>query len=104
MPDRYRVIITPRAGADLEKIHAQIAKDSPQNAGLVASAIIDAVESLELFPHRHPVHEGRRKPTQTVRRMPVPPFLLYYRVDDPNLVVHLVSVLHGKRRQPKRFE
>jgi plasmid stabilization system protein ParE len=54
MPDRYRVIITPRAGADLEKIHAQIAKDSPQNAGLVASAIIDAVDSLETFPHRHP--------------------------------------------------
>jgi plasmid stabilization system protein ParE len=104
MPDRYRVIITPRAGADLEKIHAQIAKDSPQNAGLVASAIIDAVDSLETFPHRHPVHEGRRKPSQTVRRMPVPPFLLYYKVDDADRVVHLVNVLHGKRRQPKRFK
>jgi hypothetical protein len=36
--------------------------------------------------------------------MPVPPFLLYYRIDDASRVVHVVSVLHGKRRQPKRLK
>jgi plasmid stabilization system protein ParE len=103
MPARYRVIITPRAAADLDGIHQYIAKDSPQNAAGVATAIIDAIDGLESLPHRYPVYRGRRQPSETVRRMPVPPFLIYYRVDDINLVVHLVSILHGSRKQPKRF-
>ena len=76
MPDRYRVIITPRAAADLDNIHVHIAEDSPHSATAVAGAIIDAIDSLEAFPHRYRVYQGRLKPSQTVRRMPVPPFLV----------------------------
>ena len=104
MADRYRVIITPRAGMGLAGIHRYIATDSVPNAARVAESLIAAVDSLELFPHRHAVYEGRRQPSKSVRRMPVPPFLIYYRVDDANRAVQVVAVIHGKRQQPKRFK
>lgn len=66
--------------------------------------MIEAIDSLEAFPHRHPVYKGSRQPSDIVRRMPVRPFLAYYTVDDARGVVHVVSILHGKRRQPKRFK
>jgi plasmid stabilization system protein ParE len=87
----------------LEGIHQHIEKDSPENAASVA-AIIDAIDSLELLPHRYPVYQGRRQPSEVVRRMPVPPFLIYYRANDLNRAVHVVAILHGKRRQPRRFK
>ena len=103
MPDRYRVIITPRAAADLDGIHQYIEQNSPQNAADVAAAIIDAVDGLESLPHRYPVYQGGRQPSQAVRRMPVPPFLVYYSVNDDNRAVHVVTIRDGRRRQPRRF-
>ena len=52
MPEHYRVRITPQALSDLELIHAYIARDSPQSAASVLERILDAIESLEIFPHR----------------------------------------------------
>ena len=103
MPDRYRIIITPRAASDLVEIHRYIEHDSPQNAADVAAVIIESIDGLESLPHRYAVYQGARQPSEAVRRMPVPPFLVYYRVDDGRRVVHVVSVRHGKRRQPRRF-
>ena len=42
--------------------------------------------------------------TVRVRRMPVPPFLVYYRVNDDTKTVDIVAVRHGARRQPRTFE
>jgi plasmid stabilization system protein ParE len=103
MLNRYRVRITPRASNDIIAICAHIEGSSPQNAAGVAQELIDAIDSLDLFPHRYKVHEHRRDPSKTVRSMPVPPFIVYYRVRDADLVVEIISVRHGARRQPRRF-
>ena len=103
MPDRYRIIISPRASADLHGVHKYIETESPQNAAGVLDALIRAINSLEQLPHRHRVYQGRREPSAAVRRMPVPPYLVYYRVDDKNRPVEVVTVRHGRRRQPRRF-
>jgi plasmid stabilization system protein ParE len=56
------------------------------------------------LPHRYKVHEHRKDPSLAVRSMPVPPFIVYYRVDDVRLSVRVLSVRHGARRQPRRFK
>jgi plasmid stabilization system protein ParE len=104
MPDPYRVLIPPKAAAELTEICAYIEKQSPQNAAKVAQNIVHAIDSLDLLPHRCKVHEGRADPALTVRSMPVPPFIVYYRVDDRRRAVRILSIRHGARRQPKRFK
>jgi plasmid stabilization system protein ParE len=103
LPERYRVIIPPKASNDLVEICAYIEQDSPQNAASVAQMILDAIDSLDILPHRFKVHEHRRDPAKTVRSMPVPPFIVYYRVDDVRHAVRILHVRHGHRRQPRRF-
>ena len=104
MPDRYRIRLTKRALSGIEEIHHYIAANSPQNAALVVTELLEAIDRLELFPNRYPVYQGRRQPSQSVRRMPVPPFLVYYRVNDSIKAVDIISVRHGARRQPRRFD
>lgn len=103
MPDRFRVNLTRRALAGIEQIHGYIAQYSPQNAPATVANLLDAIDGLQLFPHRYPVYNGKRQPSQSVRRMPVPPFLVYYRVNDSAKSVEIVAVLHGAQRQPRRF-
>lgn len=104
MAERYRVRITPRAADDITEICAYIEQDSPKNAALLARELVDAIGSIDLLPHRYRIHEHRREPAKTVHAMPVPPFIVYYRVTDRDRVVDVLTVLHGKRRQPERFE
>ncbi len=103
MPDRYRVRITRRASDDLIGICTYIERDSPQNAASVAQELLDAIDSLSLFPYRYRVHENRKDPAKTVHAMPVPPFMVYYRVVVPHDLVEVIAVRHGRRRQPRRF-
>jgi plasmid stabilization system protein ParE len=104
MPARYRVILSPLASADLADIHDHIAKDSPQSAASVVAGLTNAVDRLQHLPNRHPVYPMRGRPAaEIVRRMPVPPYLIYYRVDDARHVVEVITIRHGKRRPPKSF-
>jgi plasmid stabilization system protein ParE len=36
--------------------------------------------------------------------MPVPPFVIYYRVLEAERIVEVLTVRHGARRQPRRFK
>ena len=103
MPARYCILFSARAAADLASIHQHIERDSPQNATSVAASLVDAIDSLELLPHRYSVYQGRGSPTRAVRRMPVPPYLIFYRVDDAKRSVGVITIRHGKQRQPRRF-
>jgi plasmid stabilization system protein ParE len=102
--DTYRVIITPRAGADLEGIHDHIAQDSAENASKMIARILDALESLRQFPHRTIVSHQNRKIRHPVRSLPVSPYIVYFRVLDEESVVRVLTVRHGARRRPKRFD
>ena len=103
MPDRYRLRIMPRSADDIAGICAYIEESSPQNAAGVAQDLLDAIDSLEILPRRYRIHEHRKDPSKTVHAMPVPPFIIYYRVVERHHVVEVVAVLHGSRRQPRRF-
>jgi plasmid stabilization system protein ParE len=100
----YRVIITPRAGGDLEAIYDYIARESAQNAATMITRILDALEPLKQFPHRTVVERQDHKLRHPVRSLPVSPYIIYFRVLDDDRVIRVLHVRHGARRQPRRFD
>jgi len=102
-PGAYRVIVSPRAFDDLDRIIDYIKADSPSNAAKVVDRLWESMQRLRDMPHRYRVVQGLSRPRRAVRKMPVPPFLVYYRIDDTMQVVRVLTVRHGRRRQPRRF-
>ena len=103
-PAAYHIATSRRATKDLIGIHAHIGKDSPANASGVLQGILDAIDSLASTPHRtvvDPQPVDRRPP---VRSLPVPPYTVYFRVNDQNRTVRVVRVRHGARRPLRRFD
>jgi plasmid stabilization system protein ParE len=103
MPQQYKVIFTAKALDCLRGIFEYIEERSPQNAHAMAQEIIRAVDSLDFFPNRFKIHVHTRDPSRSVHSMPVPPFIVYYRVSDPLKAVRILEIRHGARRQPRRF-
>lgn len=58
------------------------------------------IQSLSVFPHRYPVYTHRNDPQKTVRAMPVPPFIVFYRIDEDQHIARIATVRHGYRRPP----
>jgi plasmid stabilization system protein ParE len=103
MPLAYHILIPPKALRDLVDICSYVERQSPQNAASVARQLLDSIDSLAFLPRRYEVHENRRDPALTVHSMSVPPFIVYYRVDDDQQAVRVLAIRHGARRQPRRF-
>jgi plasmid stabilization system protein ParE len=86
--------------SDLEQIQAHISGDSPQNAALMIERILDAIDSLEIFPHRTIVERQTPLLHFPVRSLPVKPYVIYFRVIDDERVVVVRHIRHGARRDP----
>lgn len=104
MPSHYAVRISKTASSDLDAIFSYIVKQSPQNAERVLQRLLDEIFALKMLPHRYKVHKRSHRPDQVVRSMPVPPFVVYYRVIEDPRVVRVLTVRHGARRKPRHFE
>ncbi len=98
--DRYRLIITPEAAADIEAIYEWIARDSVQNAGRVAERILQSIEGLAILPHRNVVVHRSDRTKYKICSLPVYSYLIYFRVTDDG-IVYILTVRHGSRRKPK---
>jgi len=103
MTQRYRIIVLARAFSELDDIIDYIAKRSPQNAAAVIDRLWEAMQSLSEFPHRFKVHAHHRDRAKIVHSMPVGPHLMYFRINEQQYVVRILSVRHGSRKQPRRF-
>jgi addiction module RelE/StbE family toxin len=100
----FRVRLTAQALSDLEEIHTAISRDSPQNAASMIERILNAIDLLEVFPHRAVVERQASSLKYPVRSLPVKPYVIYFRViDDQNLVV-IRHIRHGARQQPEQLE
>jgi len=103
MLDNYRIAITKEAQSDLEGIAKYIRVDSPQNAVLVSKAISAAIDALSSFPTRFKSVSRSRRRKSAIHAMVVWPFIVYYRVEARNEMVFVLNIIHGARRQPRRF-
>jgi len=100
----HRVILTAEALGDFEEIGAYIYQSSPQNSFTVGMTLLREIESLDELPERFKIVGRSRKLRSSVHSMVVRPFVVYYRVDTSTQTVHVLRIIHGARRQPKRFE
>lgn len=103
MAEDDQVRMTLEAASDLEKIYSYVSLDSPQNAIELIERILNAVESLAFMPSRFRMVGSSRGKAFHVHAMVVKPFVVYYRIETGARVVFILTIQHGRRRQPRRF-
>ena len=97
MHPTYRVNLTLRAADHLEEIYRYIEQDSPTNAATMIGRLLDAIDALDILPHRYKVVANPNAVGTEVRSMPVGTYLVRYHVDDTHRIVTILSVRHGAR-------
>ena len=93
-----RVVWSRRAVRHLLALREFFAKDSEQNAALVAERILHSVELLQTQPDM-----GRPGRVLGTRELVVPntPYIIPYRVKRERL--ELIAVFHGRQKWPPKF-
>jgi plasmid stabilization system protein ParE len=102
MEQRWRIVMSPESGGDLEAIYQRIARDSALNAQQMCKRILEAIEGLAILPFRAVYQRTSKKLNMPVRALPVPPFVIYFRVVEAENIVNILTIRHGARRR-KRF-
>jgi toxin ParE1/3/4 len=92
------VVWSRRAIRHLVALRAYIAKDSEQNAALLAQRILHSVELLQTQPDM-----GRPGRVLGTRELVIPdtPYIIPYRVRRDRL--ELIAVFHGSQRWPEKL-
>ena len=93
----FKVLIADTALADLRGIVEFIAQDDPQAAARLGEKLIARALSLATLPERHAYHDARRG----IRKMPLPPYLVFYTCDKCAGVVNILHFWHGARHWPE---
>ena len=101
MQGSYTIRLSATFAKNLEPIFDHISKDSPANAANVVRRIVDELENLKLFPHRTIVAGQPRDAKEPVRSLPIPPYVVYFRVSDTHKVVRVTRLLHGAQTPPR---
>ena len=86
------------ARRDLRELLLYIAEDSPQNAAIVNTRILNAAELLGEFPNAG--RPGRVHGTRE-RIVSRTPYILVYKMDEE--LVRILRVLRGARKWPNNF-
>ncbi len=93
----FKVLIADSAIADLKEIVGFVAADNPEAASRLGEKLLAHALNLGSLPERFPFHDRQRG----IRKMPVSPFLIYYKFDEEASVVNILHFWHGARRQPE---
>ena len=93
----FKVLIAESAIADLKEIVEFVAQDDADAASRLGHKLVDQALALRVFPARFPFHDQKRG----IRKMPLPPFLVFYTCDEVRHVVNVLPVWHGARQPPQ---
>jgi plasmid stabilization system protein ParE len=101
----FRVEITPRAQADLDKIYSWVATAAPYRGPSWFDRFERAIDSLSSFPDRCSVERTLSGETRTVRVLLFGRKQHVYRVYFATFedVVRVLHIRHGAQRDPKRI-
>ena len=92
-----KVVWSRRAVRHLVSLREYIARDSGQNAVIIAERILQAIDLLETQPDMG--RPGRRPGTRELV-VPNTPYIIPYRVRHSRL--ELVAVFHGRQKWPPK--
>jgi plasmid stabilization system protein ParE len=93
----FKVLIAESAISDLAQIVEFVAQDDADAATRLGNKLIAHALSLQTMPQRFPFHDQRRG----IRKMPLPPFLIFYTCDETARAVNIIHFWHGARRAPE---
>ncbi len=96
----FLIVWTEPAVADLEAIVRHTADQDPEAAEALRLSLLESVEILSRFPFIGPSYE--RDPTGRAREIFCRPYRIFYRVQEPQRRVEILTVWHASRREPKR--
>ena len=89
-----QVLITDNALADLREIVEFVAQDDAVAAERMGHRLVARALDLATMPERHPLHDVSR----SIRKLPVPPYLVFYHCDSGNRTVYILHFWHGARQ------
>jgi toxin ParE1/3/4 len=92
------IVWSPRAIEHLAHLREYIARDNPNAANRIASALLEAVEHLAQLPNL-----GRPGRVARTRELVVPgtPYIIPYRLRGDRLEV--IAVFHARQKWPKQL-
>ncbi len=94
----FRLKVTFQARRDFNAIAQHIGRDDPRVATDFGARLLAQAESLTTFPYRHGFWAGQ----QQVRKVPFPPYIIFYKIHDKEGVVEILRFWHGAR-DPRRL-
>ena len=92
----FKVTFSKRALRELADITTFIAQNNPDAARELSDQLLEHAASLSRFPFRHAKDHHRAG----VRKMPVPPYLVYYAINESKRIVTILHFWHGARQHP----
>ncbi len=98
---KYRVIIQPSAGADMDKAYVWMVEHAPDQATKWLNGLEAALQTLDGFPQRCPLAEESKAFAVEIRQLVYGQRVGAYRilftvVED---AVHVLHVRHGRRER-----
>lgn len=99
MTENYKVSYSADALNDLREIYAYIANELlvPETAAAQVGRIRKEVRSLYFMPARYALVEWEPWHSMKMHQLPVDNFIVYYLVNDEEMVVTVVRVFYGGR-------
>jgi toxin ParE1/3/4 len=94
----FEISWTEAASADLESIVNHLTRISPDVAEKTANAILNHVEVLRTFPRIGPRYA--KDPHRQVREVLCGKYRIFYRLNEQNKSVEILTVWHGARDEP----
>jgi len=95
----YRIIWSPEALNHLEQLVRFISQDNPTAAVKLGNAIIEKALLLSNFPRRSRIFREARR--DTLREISVPPYRIFYEINDAEKQIEMISIWHGARQEPE---
>lgn len=95
----YRIIWSPEALTHLEQLVRFVSKDNPTAAAKLGDAIIEKVLFLSNFPRLGKIF--REVGLETLREISVPPYRIFYEINDAGRRIEILSIWHGAREEPE---
>lgn len=97
--DNYKVILTPKAFKDIDRIFAYIAleKQSPENAQEQTTRIWKALKKLDTFPQSHQERNEGKYVGKGYRQLLIDNYIAIFKIDETKKIVTVATVQYQGR-------
>lgn len=93
----HSIILTERARADFDRLHAFVAKKSPRSARRAVQRIIEGIDLIALFPRSGVVVRGRIR--SAFIRFGRSSYVVRYKIEADAVII--TRIWHGKEDRPR---